>query len=470
LDSLINLGTAYLLAEWIVRLVMLGVAPLRRTPDAARSWLLLVFFLPIPGQILFLLIGRPRFPPWRAARFASFAPARDRVMEALRHQDLPDLARRETELSALANRVGAYPPVTGNRLEWLDDYDRMIARLVADIDAAKHQVHILVYIFADDETGRLVIDALLRAVRRGVTVRVLIDALGSRRWMKRTLRLLRGGGVDARQALPLRFLRDRTRGDMRNHRKLYLVDGRVGYAGSQNIVAKDFRPGIVNKELVVRVEGPAVAAMGSVFQSDWFLETEELLDDPPLPEPCGDGMVAQVLPSGADYPVEGFETLLVSQINAARSRVIVTTPYLIPDAALLNALRTAVLRGVEVHLIVSLVADQLLVSLAQRSYYDELLHIGVEIHRYRHFLLHAKHVSIDGRVAIVGSSNVDIRSFQLNAEVSVLLYDAAEVAILEAIQDGYIHASEKVDPKTWQERPLSRKLMENWARLISPLL
>ena len=122
------------------------------------------------------------------------------------------------------------------------------------------------------------------------------------------------------------------------------------------------------------------------------------------------------------------------------------------------------------HLIVSLVADQLLVSLAQRSYYDELLHIGVEIHRYRHFLLHAKHVSIDGRVAIVGSSNVDIRSFQLNAEVSVLLYDAAEVAILEAIQDGYIHASEKVDPKTWQERPLSRKLMENWARLISPLL
>ena len=156
MDSLINLGTAYLLAEWIVRLVMLGVAPLRRTPDAARSWLLLVFFLPIPGLILFLLIGRPRFPPWRAARFASFAPARDRVMEALRHQDLPDLARRETELSALANRVGAYPPVTGNRLEWLDDYDRMIARLVADIDAAKHQVHILVYIFADDETLSLI--------------------------------------------------------------------------------------------------------------------------------------------------------------------------------------------------------------------------------------------------------------------------------------------------------------------------
>lgn len=467
---LAGLGTVYLAAEWLVRLVMLAVAPLRRTPDAARSWLLLLFFLPIPGLILFLAIGTPRFPPWRAARFAAFAPVRDRLVDQLHPIRANAMDRREAELASLAERVGAYPPVGGNRIEWLADYDAVVDRLVADIDGARQSVHILVYIFADDAAGQKIIAALTAAARRGVQTRVLIDALGSRRWMKGTLAKLRAGGVDAREALPLRFIRGHTRSDMRNHRKLYIVDGRIGYGGSQNIVAKDFRPGVVNRELVIRMEGPAVAQMASIFQSDWYLETLDLLPDPDIVEPIEGGVVAQLLPSGADYPIEGFETLLVSQISAARSRVIITTPYLIPDAALMNALRTAVLRGVEVHLIVSLIADQLLVALAQRSYYAELLRIGVEIHRYRTYLLHAKHVTIDGRVAIVGSSNVDIRSFQLNAEVSVLLFDRVEVAKLEAIQDGTMAASERVDPKEWASRPAHRKLVENWARLISPLL
>ncbi|KAA0968642.1 cardiolipin synthase [Aureimonas fodinaquatilis] len=449
---------------------MLGVAPMRRSPDAARSWLLLVFFLPVVGLILFLLIGRPSFPPWRGARFARAEQGKDRLVERLRPLIASGLPRREMELTSLANRVGAYPAVSGNQIEWLEDYDATIDRLVADIQAARREVNILVYIFANDSTGQKVIDALAAAAARGVTTRVLIDALGSRRWMKDTLKALRAGGVDAREMLPLRLLHDRTRGDMRNHRKLYLIDGEIGYAGSQNIVARDFKPGVVNRELVVRITGPAVAEMSAIFHSDWYLETEEALPEPDISPPHENGSIAQLLPSGADYPVEGFETLLVSQINSARSRVIITTPYLIPDEALMNALRTAALRGVEVHLIVSLIADQVLVGLAQRSYYAQLIRIGVEIHQYRDYLLHAKHISIDGRVAIVGSSNVDIRSFQLNAEVSVLLFDAEDVAGLEAIQDAYMANSERVDPNEWQNRPRIRKLLENWARLISPLL
>lgn len=465
-----NIAALYFACEWIIRLIMVLVVPLRRTPEATRSWLLLIFFLPIPGLLLYLAIGRPRFPVWRAARFAQLAPF------------LSDLARRLNEVAAaspepagnnisdLVTKLGRLPALPGNSIEFLDDYDGTIDRLVADIDQARHHVRLVVYIFADDAIGRRVINALARAAARGVACNVLIDAFGSHRWSRHVIRRLTDAGVTAELALPRRLIRGRTRRDMRNHRKLFIVDGIIGYAGSQNIVDKDFRPGITNRELVVRTTGPVVAAMSAVFLADWFLETEILLDArAEIPGPAGDAG-AQLLPSGADYPLEGFETLLIWQIHAAKKRVIITTPYLIPDQGLIGAMRTAALRGVQVDLIVSAVADQALVSLAQHSYYTELLNDGIRIHRFEGYLLHAKNVSIDGRLAIIGSSNVDIRSFQLNEEVSLLLFDGPSVARLEKIQSGYIQNSTPVSTDEWQRRPMIRKLGENLARLVSPLL
>jgi cardiolipin synthase len=257
---------------------------------------------------------------------------------------------------------------------------------------------------------------------------------------------------------------------MRNHRKLFLIDGRIGYAGSQNIVARDFRPGVVNRELVARTTGPIVAEMEAVFLGDWFLETEGLLETmPAIPDPTGDA-IAQLLPSGAAFPLNGFETLLVWQIHEARERAIIVTPYLIPDDDLLGALRTAVMRGVEVDLVVSKVVDQRLVNLAQSSYYRELLKCGVRIFRYRDELLHAKNVSIDGRLGIAGSSNIDIRSFQLNEEVSLLLLDRASIARLEEVQRGYLARSERLDLERWEQRGRVRRIGEATARLVSPLL
>ena len=228
--------------------------------------------------------------------------------------------------SELAERMGGWPEVHGDGVEFLDDYDTVIERLVADIDSASECVQILAYIFADDATGRRVIDALGRAVRRGVACHVLIDPVGSRRWVRGTIRLLReAGGRDAR-GVAISLVRGRTRRDMRNQRKLFLIDEAIGYVGSQNIVDKDFRSGVINQELVVRVTGPVVVQISAQFVSDWCLETETMLAGRvALPSVTGSA-VAQLLPSGANYGVHGFESRLVAQIHAARDHVLITTP------------------------------------------------------------------------------------------------------------------------------------------------
>jgi cardiolipin synthase A/B len=456
------------IVEWLIRLAMLLVVPFRRSAAAARSWLLLIFFLPIPGLLLFLAIGSPRFPAWRVERFQTMRAFLINLAARLRSEGavIPD----ESEITALAERLGYLPAVGGNAVELLDDYDGTIDRLIKDIEAAQSSVRICTYIFADDAVGLRVIDALGRAVQRGVPCHVLVDVVGSHHWVRHVLRLLQQNGVHARAALPFRPLRHRTRRDMRNHRKLFIIDEAIGYAGSQNIICRDFRPGVVNRELVARVTGPAVAEMNAVFLTDWFLETEQLLEEAPaVPKPTGEACL-QVLPSGADYPLEGFQTLLTWQVDRARREVVLVTPYLIPDDGLLAALSTAVLRGVEVRVIVSAVADQPLVNLAQSSYYEELLACGVRIFRYRQFLLHAKTLRIDGELGIIGSSNVDIRSFQLNEEVSLLLLDGPSLERLAQIQDEYIAGSDELRMDEWRRRSPFRKLAEAGARLVSPLL
>jgi cardiolipin synthase len=460
-------GTLYLAAEWIIRLGALAIVPLRRSPAATRAWLLLIFFLPMAGLLLFLAIGNPRFPRWRTARFRQLRPYFADVAGRL-----DDGCRHETDgpVAALAATLGFLPAVDGNGIELIDDYDAAITRLVGDINAAQHSVHLLVYIFADDATGRLVIDALHRARARGVRCRVMFDPVGSHHWRRGTRRALAAAGVEVREALPFRWLSRRTRRDMRNHRKLFVIDEAIGYAGSQNIVAKDFRLGVTNRELVARLTGPVVASLGAVVAADWSIETGvPPASPPPVPPASGDARV-QLLPSGADFPLEGLETLLVWQIHRAVARVIIVTPYFIPDDAVMGAMRTAVARGVTVDLVVSKVVDQRLVNLAQCSFYDDLLVAGVGVHLFRDFLLHAKNISIDGELAILGSSNVDLRSFQLNEEASLLLFDTDSIARVEAIQHGYLAGSDTLELAAWRARPRLRKIAENVARLVSSLL
>lgn len=273
-----DLDAIWYAAEWIIRIGALVIVPLRRSPAATRAWLLLIFFLPLPGLLLFLAIGSPKFPAWRTRRFQALRPFYEEIAARMMRYalDLGDAA----PAAALAMTLGQMPATEGNTVTLIDDYDTAINGLIADIDAATESIDLLVYIFADDAVGRRIIDALGRATVRGVKVRVMFDPVGSHRWHRGTSRRLRGVGVAVREALPLRFLRGRTRRDLRNHRKLFVIDDRIGYVGSQNLVAKDFRPGIVNRELVARVTGPAVASIAAVVSGDWSIETGEIPDRP----------------------------------------------------------------------------------------------------------------------------------------------------------------------------------------------
>jgi cardiolipin synthase len=469
-------STLYLISEWVIRIGMLIVIPFRRSPEAAKGWLLFVFFLPWPALVLYHLIGRPDYPKWRHERFARLPEVLrrpDRQLSELAARSTPDLPPNLLQAATLIERLGRFPSIGGNTAELLPEYDRTLQRLAADIDEARDHVHLLFYIFADDSSGRIIIEALSRAVKRGVTCRVLIDALGSRAWAARTMDALAAAGVSVRLVLPLTLRHRRsTRADLRNHRKIAIIDGRIGYVGSQNIVNADFNPRVTNQELVVRVEGPVVIELQAIFAADWFLESEEVLDSPNLfPDgPPAGRTIAQVLPSGPDYPEAGVERLIEAFIHGAAERVVITTPYFIPNEALLHALEIAVLRGVEVHLVLSKPVDQFLVHWAQQSYYAELLQAGVKIHLYRDKLLHAKHMSVDRSVTLVGSSNIDMRSFTLNAEVSLILFDEGITARLMEEQQRYFEVSDLLSAEEWQTRSPAAKIGENVARLFSPLL
>jgi len=334
-------------------------------------------------------------------------------------------------------------------------------------------VHLLYYIVADDEMGARAAQALERAARRGVVCRVLMDSVGSRRALRRLGPQLQDVGVEVIGLLPLRVLRPgRMRLDLRNHRKIAVIDGRTGYVGSQNIVDCDANRGLLNEELVARITGPVVHQLQALLLADRFQETTQsvadrmLFPDPPL---RGEAL-AQILPSGPGHQEGNTQQVLVSLIYAARSRVVLTTPYFVPDATLLAAMRTVAARGVEVHLIVSRYSNKPLVQFAQQSYFEDLLGAGVHIHLYAAAFLHAKHASIDHDVAMIGSSNLDIRSFALNSEVSLLAYDAGVVAELSKIQQRYMAGSELLTLQRWQQRNPIRRWVQNIARLTDTLI
>ncbi len=464
----------------IIVVVMLLYVPQKRTPAASRTWLLLIFFQPLLGLILYLAFGRIYVSKKRLALQRKsalvIADARHRFLDDLQ-RTRPQLRPEALHLVEMAEQLGDFAVVGGNSFELLTDYDASITRLVQDIDGAQHSVHLLYYIFANDQTGGKVADALARAAQRGVACRVLMDGLGSRPALKTLAPRLRAAGVETLAVLQPGGLLRRgiARFDLRNHRKIVVIDQRVGYMGSQNLVDKGFKRGIIYEEMVARITGPVLLQMQAIFFSDRFLETEFIPTPESDPEvftfPAVTGATpAQMLPSGPGYHDRTTGRLLVGLLYAARERVVLTTPYLVPDEAVFQALLTTARRGVETHIVVSAIADQVLVSLAQKSYYADLLEAGVNIHLYQPQFLHAKFMTFDDEVAIIGSSNVDVRSLELNAECSVLVYDPRVVAELRAVQERYFAQSKSLSGAEWNRRPIYQKLAQNIARLFDSFL
>lgn len=466
-----SFGTALLIVDWLIRLAALWWIPSRTTPAAARSWLLLVGFVPLLGLPLYLLLGHPWLSRERIERQA-------RASDLIREEQRPLSALRWTphdgaaaEMAPLIERQGAFMPTHGNAVALLDDYDASLRALLDDIDGATQQVHLLYYLMFDDAVGEAVTAALCRAVARGVTCRVLLDAVGAKRGLRAYAPRLRAAGVQVHAMLPggLQWRRS-GRMDLRNHRKIAVIDNGIGYVGSQNLADATFVPGHPNRELVARVQGPVVSHLEGVFASDWYIETGERLAVQPDLSVQPQDVSAQLLPSGPAYPFENARDTVNALIHLASRKVVLTTPYFVPDDATLSALRIAALSGVDVQLVLSATNNQPLTAWAQQSYYEELLACGVKIALYRPHFLHAKHLTVDDDIALVGSINLDIRSFALNAEIGLVCYDADVVARIRAIEADYLAHADHVDHQEWRRRPGWRRSREGVARLADSVM
>jgi len=473
---MIDWSFLYLCSEWAVRLTMLLYVPQRRSASAARTWLLFIFLLPWPGLAIYALVGRIRVPAFRRKLQEQASEQIKKAQAQIGAQIVaqPDLPAQLQIIPEQAKRLGTFEPFAGNTFEFLRDYEGSIDRLIQDIDAAKRHVHLLTYIYRTDRIGRKVADALKRAAKRGVICRVLLDAVGSRIALNQFGPELREAGVEVRSMLPVGlFRRKGERFDLRNHRKISVIDGTIGYLGSQNIADPTFVKNFPNEELVVRFIGPVVSQLQATFLGDHYLETEEVLDRAELfPDlnAAGDS-AAQLLPSGPGYGQENGRELIISMLYEARRRVVITTPYFIPDEPFLNAICAAGRReNVQVHMVVSKHANQLISQLAQRSYYDDLLEAGIQIHLYRPHFLHAKLLTIDDHVALTGSTNMDIRSFALNAEINLLIYDRQVVEQLKVIQEDYFRNSDLLTREQWSKRSVLEKVTHNTARLMDSFL
>ncbi len=477
----VHWSLVYLISEWAVRLAMLFYVPQRRNAAASRTWLLLIFLLPAPGLVLYTLFGRIYLPRRRIAqqrRASRMIRASQAQMPApatgTATAPHPDLGVEALRVAAFAERLGDFKAVPGNHVEFLTDYDGTIDRLITDLDAARQHIHLLYYIYGDDAPGRRVAEALARAAARGVTCRVLLDAVGSKAALARLAPRLTAQGIEVTPLLPVGlFRRNAARFDLRNHRKLAIIDGRIGYTGSQNLVAPGFVPGYPNEDLTLRLTGPIVAQLQAVFLADRYFERGGPLDHPGLfapHDPPPGSTLAQLVPSGPGYLRMNGQQLFITLLYAARHRIVMTTPYFVPDEPFLEALHAARLRGVEVALVLSEHANQRLTQFAQRSYYDDLLSAGVRLHLYQPRFLHAKHLAIDDDFVVIGSSNIDIRSFALNAEVSLLLYGPGPAAAIRQIQDEYFAHSRLLTLEEWRRRSPVVRTLQNIARLADSLL
>ena len=468
--------------EGVLLVVALVVAPWNRRPSSALAWILLIVVLPIIGLALFWLIGSPKLPKARRDKQRTM---NERIEERSRDvEHVADTHGAPVWLPAIArlNReMGALPLVDENRAVLLPHFDEQLAALIATVDAARRTVHVEFYIIAFDTTTAPFFSALERAIGRGVTVRVLVDHMGTWRYpgfhrMKTELTRM---GAEWHLMLPVQPYRGRyQRPDLRNHRKLLVADSEVAYIGSLNLIDPSYekrgnrRRGLRWRDLLARVDGPIVQEIEAIFATDWYSETDELPTairiDAVSDDEDASTLLAQIAPSGPAFETENNLALFNSLIYAARRRISITSPYFVPDESLLGAIITAARRGVAVELFVGGIGDQFFVFHAQHSYYEQLLQAGVRIWQYRApTILHAKHISIDEEVAVVGSSNMDIRSFQLDLEVMMLVVGRTFTDDLRRIEDEYRSQSTELTLEQWHRRGAFHAFVDGIARLTS---
>ena len=464
----------YLLTLLLVRWAL---ATKKRHPASNIAWILTIIMLPYIGGLLFVLFG--------INRIQRRASHKQRVSRNL-VSSLPELSQyhlvageglnaQQNCLMRLAHRVGGTLPTMGNRIEQLADTNRALGLIEQAILSAKKSLHLEYYIWQPDRTGTRVRDLLIQKANDGVKVRFLYDTFGSMRLSNQFLQPMRDAGIEVASFLPGPTFRERWSINLRNHRKIVIVDGHTGFTGGMNIgdeyQGKNPHIGFW-RDTHLKIQGPCVLQLQQIFAEDWCYATGEELVHPDLfPNPAELGPTsAQVLAGGPSGDVDVFFALMFSAINEAREQILLSTSYFVPPSSLATALESAAYRGVKVRLLVAGKAEYQWTVLAGRSYYDSLLKAGVEIYEYERGLQHAKALTIDGNWSLVGTPNFDARSLLLNFEVGVVMYDKNSAIQLESQFDDDVKYSRRIDPAGWSSRSAWHVMGENLSRLFAPVM
>lgn len=466
----------------------------QRNIGSALAWLILLFVFPFVGVGLYLLIGEPRLGMTRSKRTAEmnrfYSEVSERYLADVHLAIRDDVSPHYRGISHISANVTGLYATKHNDMALLHTTDSILDAMLFDITHAAETCVLAFYII--DPQGR--IETLLEAVEaasvRGVNCMVMADAVGSESFFKSTWPArLQAAGIKVQKALPVGIWRTLfTRTDLRNHRKILIIDKKVGYTGSFNLVDPQYfkQDAGVGEwvDVMMRCTGPLVLEMAAVFYADIAVEDNRNLNEVQkyltgfaeqipelLPEKISTGdVVAQVIPSAPNQSERVIYDTIICAIHAAERRLLITTPYFVPDEPLLQALTTAARRGVEVTLVLPAKVDSMMVRYASRAYYPLLLEAGVNIALYEGGLLHAKTLTVDEDYALFGTVNMDMRSFFLNLEISLAIYDREMTAEIAARQLAYLADSRMVNAKAWQQRAKWWMLVENTVRLMSPLL
>ncbi|MFZ1675643.1 MAG: cardiolipin synthase [Saprospiraceae bacterium] len=454
----------------------------------ALAYLLFVIFVPIIGIFVYFSFGvNYRKRKLYRKKLISDSILAKKVVEELYQESKRafeeggKLLQDNKELTVMLLKDTRSPLTMNNVVTLLKNGENKFPEVIRAIKEAKHHVHIEYYIYEDDDIGKAIEDALAEKAKEGVSVRFIYDDFGSRSIRRHLVPRLKAAGVKTIPFYRVRLWAFANRLNYRNHRKIVVIDGTIGFVGGINVSARYVNNDAADKKLYwrdthLRIEGPGVQYLQYLFMNDWNFCTNDTLpsDEYFFPKintlPVKGNKIVQIAASGPDSDTPTILFSLLQVIYQARNEILITTPYFIPTESILEALLVAALGGVSVKLLVPAVADSKVVNAAARSYYGELLAAGVEIYLYKKGFIHAKTLVADKKIGIVGTANIDYRSFDLNFEVNAIVYDK-EFAN-ELADDFYddLKDAEKIDRTVWDNRPAINQFMEKTARLLSPLL
>ncbi len=478
-------GTGFVILHYsLVVIIIARVMVVRRPVGSSLAWLSMAFLFPLLGFFLYILFGERNIGRSRRRRAQTLSRIYRRwILRLIQSNQLPRqlVAEPFSSISRMAERVALSPAVGANQLKLFDHASSVFHSLVIDIQQARKTCHLEYYLWSTDGEIAKICQALIEASQRGVQCRLLLDGVGGKPFLKSPLAdQMRQHGIQIEGALPLNIFRMLYRRmDLRIHRKFVVIDSEIAYTGSLNMVDPRFFKKNVGVgqwvDAMVRVKGPAALGLDILFHWDWEIERGERIDDRPLKAQMKyasdeSASTVQVIPSGPGYANQTIQELLIAVIYAAQKKLVITTPYFVPDEGLLMAIKTAAARGVVVKLIVPHKVDSRMVRHASHAYYEELMERGVQIYHYDRGLLHTKSITVDDKFSVIGTVNLDMRSFLLNFEVSLFVYDNNFTAQLLELQQLYMDDSQRISLSRWRQRSVGYKVMENFFHLLAPVL